>query len=104
MCGNKSRGSECFFWLIHIGIRRRAACRDKTNPPSRRLDYLLPSFLGLLECTGRDQSQIDPVLKHITSNAVRKQIAFSGAAEPFEELGELCLDPYSAGCVELLRF
>ena len=76
----------------------------KQDPPSRRLDCLLPSFLGLLECTGRDQCQIDPVLKDVTSNAVRKQSALSGAAEPFEELGELCLDPYSAGHVELLGF
>jgi hypothetical protein len=58
----------------------------KTDPPSRRHHCLLPSFLGLLECTGRDQCQIDPVLKDVTSNAVRQQFALSGAAEPFEQL------------------
>ena len=86
-----------------MGIQQRAACRDKkTDPPSRRPVYLLPSLLGLLEYAGPDQCQIDPVLKDVTSNTLRKQSPLSGAAEPRDQLGELCLDPYSAGSVELL--
>ena len=89
-----------------MGIRRRAAYRDnKKDPPSRHLDCLnhSPLFLRRLERTGRNQRQIDPVLKNVLSNSLRKQRALSGA-EPFEELVKLCADPYPASCAKFHFF
>ena len=51
------------------------------TPPC--LPQLSPLFV---QRPGHDQRQIDPVLKDVTSNTVRKQSALSGAAEPFEQL------------------